>query len=303
MNKVSVIIPSYNKAEYTRRTVESVLAQTYPFIEIIVVDDGSRDETAAAMARYKDRIRFIQKINGGACSARNEGIRHATGKYVALLDCDDLYSSEKIKRCVDYLEKNPQFGFVYTDAHFIDENDVIVGGYHHPQSKEGWIARELILGNFICNSTIVVKKVLLDKVGFFDQNIFTPADWDMWLRLAKHSQAGYLREPLTQYRVVDNYIFNRLELARKEEMYVLEKFFGDFSKEELLKKAAYSNFYMRFAQCAFLKNDLAQFWSDCRSAIKNNIWNTKIYAMGIAALIAPGWLKTELSRRILRREV
>src|ERR1051325_3457562 len=94
LKKVSVIIPAYNKAEYTRRTVESVLAQTYPNIEIIVVDDGSKDQTSQVMAEYGDRITYIQKSNGGACSARNEGIRHAKGEFLTLLDCDDLYGPE-----------------------------------------------------------------------------------------------------------------------------------------------------------------------------------------------------------------
>src|SRR5437016_5344550 len=123
MKKVSVIIPAYNKAEYTRRTVESVLAQTYPNVEIIVVDDGSKDETSNVMAEYGSRINYILKVNGGACSARNEGIRRATGEYVTFLDCDDLFYPEKLQKCVLHLEENSQFGFVYTAVHFIDEHD------------------------------------------------------------------------------------------------------------------------------------------------------------------------------------
>lgn len=303
MKKVTVIIPSYNKAEYTRRTVESVLAQTYPNIEIIVVDDGSKDETPSVMGRYLDRIRFIQKSNGGACSARNEGIRHATGDYVAFLDCDDLYLPEKVKRCVDYLEERPDVGFVYTGVYFIDDQERMVGKYDHPRSQEGSIVRELILGNFICNSTIIVRKSILDVVGFFDQTVFTPADWDMWLRMAKVSKAGYIAEPLTQYRTTDNYIFNRLELAKTEEKYVLDKFFHDYSKDDPLKSKAYSNFYMRFAQCSFIKKQMGEFWKGCQAALKQDFFNIKVYGMMAAALIVPGWLNQELTKKIIRRNV
>jgi glycosyltransferase involved in cell wall biosynthesis len=301
MKKVSVIIPAYNKAEYTRRTVDSVLAQTYPDIEIIVVDDGSRDRTADVMAGYGNRINYILKANGGACSARNEGIRRAAGEYIAFLDCDDLYGEDKIQRCVDLLEKSPRSGFVYTAAYSIDEHDDIVGVYDHPRSREGAIASSLILGNFICNSTVVVRREILRRAGSFDETIFTPADWDMWLRLSLISDAGYIKAPLTKYRITDNYTFNRLELARREEMYVLEKFFRMNPQAISLKNRAFSNFYMRFAQCAFIKNEMDGFWADCKASLKLCPWNGKNCLMALAALAAPDWLKKELERRILRR--
>jgi glycosyltransferase involved in cell wall biosynthesis len=301
MKKVSVIIPSYNKAEYTRRTVESVLAQTYKNIEILVIDDGSKDNTKEVMAQYAGRIHFIEKANGGACSARNEGIRRATGEYVTFLDCDDLYVPQKIERCVSYLEANPDFGFVYTGVYFIDENDAVISTYDHPNSREGYITSGLILGNFICNSTIVVRQSVLQKAGFFDENFFTPGDWDLWLRFSVIAQAGYIADPLTKYRVIDNYIFNRLELARKEELYMLDKFFKANPDYQSLKGKAYSNFHLRFAQCAFLKKERSQFWKDCKEALQRNLLNIKVYVMCMAAIVAPAWLTQELTKRIVRR--
>jgi len=300
MKRVSVIIPAYNKAEYTRRTVESVLAQTYPNIEILVVDDGSKDTTASVMAQYGNRIQYILKINGGACSARNEGIRRCSGEYVAFLDCDDLFCPEKIARCVECLEKNPKIGFVYTAAYFIDENDRTVGLYNHPRSQQGPIIEKLILENFICNSTVMVRKPVLDRAGFFDEKIFTPADWDMWLRLSEINEAAYIAEPLTKYRVTDNYIFNRLDQARQEEMYMLEKFFDHYMAPAMLKQKAYSNYYLRFSFCAFIKNDLKLFWSDCLSSLKYWPWNIKTWATIILSVLLPGWLKKDLEKKILR---
>jgi hypothetical protein len=225
----------------------------------------------------------------------------ATGEYVAFLDCDDLYCSDKVQRCVDHLEKNPGFGFVYTAVHFIDENDKIIGLYNHPRSRSGWIACPLILGNFICNSTVLVKRPVLQEAGFFDEKIFTPADWDMWLRLSEIAQAGYITAPLTKYRVTDNYTFNRLAQARQEEDYVLEKFFKRHPAQVLLKRRAFSNYYLRFSFCAFIKDDHAGFWSDLKLSLKWFPGNVKSFAICILACIMPQWLKKELEKKILRK--
>ena len=98
MKKVSVIVPAYNKAEYTQKTIESILAQTYPEIEIIVVDDGSTDNTRQALEKFQGRIDYVYKPNGGACSARNFGFKKSAGDYIGFLDCDDLYAKKKNRK-------------------------------------------------------------------------------------------------------------------------------------------------------------------------------------------------------------
>lgn len=300
MKKVSVIIPAYNKAEYTRRTVASVLAQSYPCIEVIVVDDGSTDNTAQVMALYSDKIRYIRKSNGGACSARNAGIRESVGEYVAFIDCDDLYEPRKIEVCAEYLDKNPQYGFVHTAAHFINNEDKVEGLYDHSKSRrQGWISRQLILGNHICNSTMVIRRDILSRAGFFDEAIFTPGDWDLSLRLSQVAQVGYVREPLTKYRITDNYIFNRLDLAQREELYVIEKFFQR-NPDAFLRSRALSNLHLRFAQCHIVKNDWPRYRIEYAKSLKFNPLNGKAILMGAGALLASKSLKAELSRRILR---
>lgn len=300
MKKVSVIIPAYNKAEYTRRAVESVLAQSYPSIEVIVVDDGSSDNTSQVMASFKDKIRYVLKTNGGACSARNLGIRESVGKYIAFLDCDDLYEPHKIQKCADYLEAHPEYGFVHTAARFINHEDRVEGTYDHPKSRhQGWIARRLILGNHICNSTALVRREVLERAGFFDETIFTPGDWDLWLRLAGIAQVGYVGEPLTRYRITDNYIFNRLELAYREELYVVEKFFQR-NPDDHLRAQALSNLHLRFAQCYFVKNDEPRFHEAHTRSMQLNPLNMKAIIVGAGARVASKNLKAELTRRILR---
>jgi len=302
MEKVSIIIPAYNKAELTVKTVDSVLKQTYPNIEILVVDDGSTDNTREVLSSYQDKIRYIYKENGGASSARNFGIKKAKGEFIGFVDCDDLYARDKVELSVTYLKKNPDFGYLHTGACFIDEKDEIVGDYSHPMSQQqGWVSRRLILHNFICNSTVFMRKSALERTGFFDEEIFTPADWDMWIRLAEIVQIGYIDYPLTYYRVSDNFVFSRLKRAEKEERFVIEKYFKrNIHMGNIFKRRVLSNLYLRFAQCYFLKNNIkllkARFF---RSLFKNPL-NLKAIVLLFYYFFFRKNLRTELTKRIIR---
>jgi glycosyltransferase involved in cell wall biosynthesis len=246
---VSVIIPAYNKAEFTAKTVESVLAQTYDNIETIVVDDGSTDGTRERLGGYESRIKYLYKENGGACSARNAGIREARGEYLAFLDHDDLYCPEKIERSIEFLESDPGAGFVHTAADFIDDKGEKVGTFVSPGSGYGKdIFGKLLLGNFICNSTVVARRSCVEKTGPFDETMFYPADWDMWIRLARYFKAGYIDEPLTGHRGPDTYIKrNYRDSMIDEELKVLQKaFISAPYLDKGIRRSAISNVYYRY---------------------------------------------------------
>ncbi|MCA9408093.1 MAG: glycosyltransferase [Candidatus Omnitrophica bacterium] len=302
MEKVSIIIPAYNKAELTIRTIESVLKQTYKNIEIIVIDDGSTDHTQQALAVYEGKIRYIYKDNGGACSARNLGIKLATGEFIGILDCDDLYCERKIELSMKYLTDHPEFDIVHTAAYFIDGEDKIIGQYSHPKSrKQGVIANRLIMGNFICNSTVIIRKKCFDEVGVFDETFFTPADWDMWIRLAEKFKVGYLDIPLSKYRVTDNYIFSKLELSREEEFKVIKKFVErNPMSRGLLKHRALSNLHLRYAQCYLLKDNVQQLKLDFILSLKENPFNMKALLFLCGYIFNRTQLRAILEKRILR---
>ena len=302
MNKVSVIIPAYNKADYTALAIDSVLGQTYPDIEIIVVDDGSTDKTRERLAAYGQKIRYIYKENGGACSARNIGIREARGEYIALLDCDDLYAANKIELGVEYFQRHPGIGFIHTAAHFIDREGRTVGYYSHPKSRrQGSIAGQLILGNHICNSTVMVRRSCFEKVGLFDESIFTPADWDMWLRLAEHFQAGYINMPLTRYRVSDNYILNKLDLARQEEEKVVENYFKRHPQASAIERRRVLSFlHLRFAECYLIKDNPLRLKEEFKTAVDLYPWNLKTWALLVLYGCARPLLRNVLTKKILR---
>lgn len=298
---VSIIIPAYNKADLTIKTVESVLAQDYPALEIIVVDDGSTDSTELKIKDLKGNIIYIRKQNGGACSARNLGIQASSGEYIAFLDCDDLYLPSKISRSIMFFESHPDVGMVHTAAYFINETDAIVGIYDHRRSRRsGRTARLLSRGNFICNSTIVVKKQVLSDCGCFDENIFSPADWDLWLRIAERHEIGYIREPLTKYRVSGNYILRHLEKSKKEERYVLEKYLARNPSLGIIEeRRLVSDFHLRYAQCYFIHNR-QEFRREFLLSLRKNPLNPKGLSFLLGLIFAPAKLSAVLKRKIVR---
>lgn len=220
---ISVVIPTYNRVHYLAKTIDSVLNQTYPNIEIIVVDDGSKDTTIELLKNYGSKIRFIQQSNRGAPFARNEGARHAHGQYISFLDDDDFWLPNKIEAEVEFLEKNPDYGFVYCDTHYINEQGEITGkrmlSYDEVQTFE-----RLYQGNFIISTSVVlVRKSCLDTVGIFDESLPQSQDYDLWLRLAKRFKFAYLDKILCCYRVQEKSLSKNLERRLQCHLKILEK--------------------------------------------------------------------------------
>ena len=300
MNKVSVVIPAYNKAELTVKSVESVLNQTYKNIEIIVIDDGSTDNTRQRLSTYAEKIKYVYKKNGGACSARNLGIRLSTGEYIGLLDCDDSYLPNKIELSVDFLEKHSDFGLVHNAAFFVDEKDTILRTFSHYKSQHiGWIAKRLIARNFICNSTVVVRKSCFEKVGLFDESIFTSADWDMWLRLVEQYKVGYINMPLTLYRISGSYILNHIEQSKREELKVIEKAFHRNPRLKLnFKNKIISNVHIGCAISYLLIGDFNKAKDELISSIRKNKLNATAILLLVYFMVARRSLQFLIKKKV-----
>ncbi len=301
MAKVSIIIPAYNKAALTVETINSVLAQTYNDIEIIVVDDGSSDDTRYRLELFGDKIKCIYKENGGACSARNVGIKAASGEYIGLLDCDDIYHPQKVALAVEYLNSNLDCGFIYTQIYFIDQDSrVILNHKTASVGKQGWIRKALFFDNFVRNSTVMVRKKCFDEVGLFDESIFMPADWDMWLRLADKFKAGFIDEALTSYRVTDSYIMAHLFESEEQEYYVLNKTLdnGGGLWEIFFRRKVFANLYMRFAKMLAVKANMQSAKLRFRWAFLKYPFDLKIVAFFIWSLIFPGLLQSWLEKKV-----
>ena len=217
MKKVSVIIPVYNVEKYVAEAINSVLAQTYTNFEIIIIDDGSTDRSKEICQQFTDfRIKIIHQQNRGLAGARNTGIRHAQGEYLAFLDSDDLWLPEKLEKHVDHLENSLNVGVSFSRSAFIDQNGKSLGLYLLTE-MDG----EIDLHRMFCRcpvgngSTVVIRKEVFEAIRFqdnlhgsiedfyFDESFRRSEDFECWLRIAIKTNWRFegIPEALTLYRV------------------------------------------------------------------------------------------------------
>lgn len=199
---ISVIIPAYNAATTIATTIESVLAQTEPNFEIVVVDDGSIDRTAAIVAGLADRrLHLISIDNGGQARARNRGIAAARGEFLAFLDADDRWTADKLAAQLAALRDRPAAAVAYSWTAYVDSE----GRSLHRGSEvavSGWVGPALIVSNFLENgSNPLVRRSAIEAVGGFEPALVPSEDWDLWLRLADRFE--FVAVPAVQilYRV------------------------------------------------------------------------------------------------------
>ncbi|BAY25005.1 family 2 glycosyl transferase [Calothrix sp. NIES-2100] len=216
MKKVSVIIPVYGVENYIASTVESVLAQTYDNFEILIIDDASRDRSLKICQQFTDsRIRIIRQENRGLAGARNTGIRHAQGEYLAFLDGDDIWLPEKLEKHITHLENAPKVGVSFSRSAFIDEAGKPLGSYQMPK-LQGITTPHLFCTNPVGNgSAAVVRKEVFQEIKFFDNLHSTVEDFyfdeqfrqsediECWIRISIQTnwQIEGIPEALTLYRV------------------------------------------------------------------------------------------------------
>lgn len=206
MSKISIIIPAYNQARFLERAITSALGQKNVEVQVVVVDDGSTDETPDIISKFKSDARFkgIQQPNAGLSAARNRGIAEAVGDYVCFLDSDDFYDLEKCAKQAALLDANPELGFVYCDFTTVDEAGTPKPGQGSirelQRTLSGNIFPALTLGGYFPPHTVMIRRQVLDAVGHFDLALGGHADYDLWLRAAAAHRALYLDEKLASYR-------------------------------------------------------------------------------------------------------
>lgn len=194
---ISVIIPVYNRPAFVKRAIDSVLSQTLIADEIIVVDDGSTDETASVLDSFGVQIKVIRTQNLGVSHARNIGIKEASGEWIAFLDSDDVWEPEKLATQMDYHNNNPYILFSHTEETWIRDDKPVNQKQKH-QKPSGRCFEEILEFCTIGPSTVMMHKTLFDKVGYFDESLTVCEDYDLWLRVAKKYEVGLISEALTQ---------------------------------------------------------------------------------------------------------
>lgn len=201
---VSVIIPCYNRDAYIKKTINSVIVQTYPHIEILCVDDGSTDRTREILETYKDKIQILEhpeRKNKGQSAAINLGLKYSHGEYIAILDSDDLFFPEKIEKQVSFLAKHKEFGLVYSDGYNINAaGEILYNIFPENHIEDNSPVRMLMECHFNLPSNSLVRKSVFDKAGFFDESMRSAQDHDMAIRIMEITQAAYLNMPLWCYR-------------------------------------------------------------------------------------------------------
>jgi hypothetical protein len=205
--RVSFVVPTYNYGRFVGQAIESLLTQTFFALEIIVIDDGSTDDTAAVIGRYRDpRVRLIcHDRNQGHIRTYNEGLTLARGEFVGLLSADDLcLRTDAVSRQVEMLDRDPHAGFVYSALTFIDEKSSVLNVYSRwPQDgfHDGFDEfKLLVLSNHVPASGPLVRASCHRELGYYDERLPHAGDWDLWLRLSARYRVAYIAEPLYGYR-------------------------------------------------------------------------------------------------------
>lgn len=268
MPTVSVIIPAYNSARFLPEAIESVLAQTYKDYEIIVVDDGSTDNTKEVLAPYFDRIKYIYQQNQGAGSARNTGIKHSQGKYITFLDADDVWLPEKLHIQVDYLDNNRGIAMVYSRSFSMSEDgrSIIKKGRWSRKPPSGDVFNILFFHNFIPTSTVVVRKEVFNTIGLFDESLINSQDHDLWLRIARELNVAGISKPLSKYRHTSGSL-RKNKCAMKFSRRVIEKHYK--LSEELGRPIATTLYKKALARFFFHVGKQHLIWGDKEKALEN----------------------------------
>lgn len=246
--RVSVIIPTYNRAGYLREALDSVFAQTLPPWEVIVIDDGSTDDTLQVVNNAPGPVRFYQQAHQGVAAARNLGLRYAAGDLIAWLDSDDLWEQNFLATVVPVLAHDGGPHGTYTGVTMIDAQGSTLQTSVHVESA-GDLYAALVRDCFLATPSIVAKKACYDQVGGFDPQFRISEDYDMWLRLAGRFRILGIPKPLVRIRVHATNTMSDVDALAEARLALIKKHFGNLHGETSPEsvKAAYGYAYRSIA--------------------------------------------------------
>lgn len=246
---VSVVIASYNMGQYLAMALRSALEQTYRNIEVIVVDDGSIDDTGTVVKPFLDdaRVRYIHQFNAGQARAKNRGIEEAKGKYVAFLDADDAWLSAKLERQMP-LFRSEAIGVVFCRSMEVDAVGADRRLLDFPLHR-GSVSGELLTFNFVGFSTSVVRKQCFERLGYLREDLGMGIDYELWLRLSAHYQFDFVDAPLVRYRIWPGQMSKNVERRYQNGIRIMNDFLAQYPDvvDESVKRHAWAHTYSGFA--------------------------------------------------------
>lgn len=244
---ISVIIATYNMAEYLPAAVSSVLNQTWENLEIVVVDDGSTDDTIQRMVGFSDdpRVRYLRTVNQGQPFAKNTGLREARGEFIAFCDADDLWMPQKLNVQMKYFD-DPEVGVVYSEVAYIEKNGQRICKQQPYKRHSGKITDHLIIKNFIPFGTAVFRRECVEKNGYFDEKLPMGIDWDLWLRYSIDWKFQYVPEVTYLYRIWHGQMSKNYRGRYVNAFQILQKFLDNYphTLSERVKSRAWADMYI-----------------------------------------------------------
>ncbi|MFP3867809.1 MAG: glycosyltransferase family 2 protein [Desulfobacteraceae bacterium] len=292
MPKVSVVIPTYNRALLLKTAIQSVLDQNFHDFEIIVVDDASEDTTYQTVNGFKDnRLKYIyHEIQKGEAASRNTGITNASAQYIAFLDDDDEWLPEKLKLQIDLLENRlSKVGAVYTGFLFVNLHDKRILRQRIP-TKRGDVFNEMLVTNVVgAPSTVLIKRQCIDRVGLFDEKLSYFVDYDFFLRIAKYFHFDYIERPLVKYHVHDTKLSNNIGIVYQGLTELIKKYRNNNASESPHNKFFSDAYLSAGANYCFSDNIKKGREALCRSIVLNplelrayfnlllSLWGSKNY--------------------------
>jgi glycosyltransferase involved in cell wall biosynthesis len=265
--RVSVLIPTYNRAAYLREAIGSALGQTFRDIEVVIVDDGSTDGTAKIVREITDpRVRYLWQANHGVAAALNTAWHAARGEYLARLDSDDVWLPDLLAQFIATLDADPGLGLVYARAQWMDaQGNLLPQILGAPEKFPGQWLKSLLYGDFVCPIAVMFRRTCIERAGGYDESLIGNEDWDLWIRMAEHCRFAYRNQILARYRVhAQNLTSSVSEQSLRlfsDRIRVLEKFFArsDVPAEVLaIKPLAFRNVYLDIA----MRHFTARHWHD-----------------------------------------
>jgi glycosyltransferase involved in cell wall biosynthesis len=301
---VSVVTSTYNYGRFLAGTIESALGQTAQNVEVIVVDDGSTDDTPQVIRPYltNPRVRYHRIDHQGVVAAKNLGIRSARGSFVAFLDADDRWLPTKLARQLELFHADPELGVVYARRLLIDEQGYELDG-EQPALYRGMILDRIFQTNFICFSSAVVARRVFDRIGLLEEGTSPSDDYDLWLRVAQRYRFDYVDEPLVCYRL-GHASLSRREARLEVVLRIMRRFLDGHGGRECLPASvihrAFSDTYCTRALGQREQSRMAALRWYCHALVNAPLWLPAW--KGLASLGLPEAARRQLRRLLGRRE-
>lgn len=286
--EVSVVITAYNRAEYLEEAVRSVMRQTFQDFEIIVVDDGSTDNTRELISKLANpKIRYIYQSNQGTGAARNTGLRHSRGRFIAILDADDVWLPEKLEMQIKAFKDNPKAGLVYTNMYFFgamepDTPETFFDLLQWPPPR-GDVLENMVVRSFGHPSTQLIRKEVFDVTGPFDEKLPYCDDYDMLIRTAAYFEFDVINVPLVKYRIHPGQISRNAEHVLQDHLTVFKKtlklpFIGKSVRKRINARTA--DFHFRYFILLLRQGRFLKGFRELLAVIETDMW--RIFPLSLA---------------------